>query len=250
MEQTRIQHLEELSCRMWAGLDTRYYDGWLIRMANGYTRRANSVTPMFGSTLPVDAKITYCEQLYRHYDITPVFRINDALTFPADLDAVLERHGYEKSKPSYVQTCVIGDVHWSENAHDHTGDSSDEWLSTYTRLNNVDLRYMDTHREIIARMVPAPCCLSIRVQGEIAAIGLGVLDDDTVGIYDVVVSAEHRGRGLGKVLIGSLLHWGKAHGAANGFLLVAAENTPALRLYAGFGFRTEYAYWYRTASIG
>ena len=43
MKKASITTLEELSINAWAPLKSMNYDGWVIRMANGYTKRANSI---------------------------------------------------------------------------------------------------------------------------------------------------------------------------------------------------------------
>ena len=41
-------HLEELAMNAWPAIQTYLYDGWIVRFANGYTKRANSVTAVTG----------------------------------------------------------------------------------------------------------------------------------------------------------------------------------------------------------
>ena len=59
-----IRYLEELALNAWTSIQTVVYDGWLIRFSNGYTKRANSVNPIYESTGDLDRKIAYCENLF------------------------------------------------------------------------------------------------------------------------------------------------------------------------------------------
>jgi hypothetical protein len=52
--------MEELSLNAWPAHQTLLYDGWVIRFANGYTKRANSVNPLYLSTIDLDEKIAFC----------------------------------------------------------------------------------------------------------------------------------------------------------------------------------------------
>lgn len=42
--------IEELSLNHWQPLSTLLYDGWVLRFANGYIKRANSINPIHDST--------------------------------------------------------------------------------------------------------------------------------------------------------------------------------------------------------
>ena len=52
-----IRHIEELALNAWPALQTLLLDGWVVRFANGYTRRANSVNPLYASEQDIDAKL-------------------------------------------------------------------------------------------------------------------------------------------------------------------------------------------------
>jgi len=53
----KIQLYEELSLNAHPSLQTQVYDGWILRYANGYTSRANSINPLYQSTLDLQEKI-------------------------------------------------------------------------------------------------------------------------------------------------------------------------------------------------
>lgn len=56
--------IEELSLNHWQPLSTLLYDGWVLRFADGYTKRANSIQPLYHSTCGADEKIKTCEKIY------------------------------------------------------------------------------------------------------------------------------------------------------------------------------------------
>ncbi|WP_396020286.1 GNAT family N-acetyltransferase [Bacillus sp. ISL-34] len=77
------------------------------------------------------------------------------------------------------------------------------------------------------------------------AIGLGVLEDKYIGLYNIITHENFRNQGNGAILISNLLHWGKENGAKNAYLQVIETNAPALNLYRIMGFEEKYKYWYR-----
>lgn len=60
---------------------------------------------------------------------------------------------------------------------------------------------------------------------------------DEAELADVAVAREHRGRGLGALLVGRAVERARARGAGSLFLEVRASNERALALYRSRGFR-------------
>ena len=56
-----ILYIEERSLNAHPAIETQFYDGWVLRFAGGYTKRANSVNPLYVGALPLDEKIAFCE---------------------------------------------------------------------------------------------------------------------------------------------------------------------------------------------
>jgi hypothetical protein len=91
--------LEELALTTWPALQQWLYDGWVVRFADGHTRRANSVNPLHPSHQDAAAKIAQCEQWYAERKLPTVFRLNRR-TAPAALDRLLDARGYHLADPS------------------------------------------------------------------------------------------------------------------------------------------------------
>ena len=77
------------------------------------------------------------------------------------------------------------------------------------------------------------------------ASGLVVVEDAWAGLFDIVTGASTRRRGYGQRMVQSLLHAAWQMGARNAYLQVNTDNTAARALYAHYGFRQRYEYWYR-----
>jgi len=73
----QIQTLEELSLNALPPLQQILDDGWVLRFADGYTKRANSVTPLYLGAIEesLTAKIERCERIYQNFDLPPIFHL-------------------------------------------------------------------------------------------------------------------------------------------------------------------------------
>ena len=87
--------------------------------------------------------------------------------------------------------------------------------------------------------------ISLYDEGKVIACGLGIIEREYIGLYDIVVDKNARNKGIGEQLILNLLQWGKANGATSSYLAVVANNAPAMRLYSKIGYTEIYQYWYR-----
>jgi hypothetical protein len=172
-------HIEELSMNAWPALQTLLYDGWVIRFANGYTKRANSINPIYKSQLDAAEKIANCERLYRQRNLDVVFKMTSAV-HPKNLDEMLASREYRVDSPTSVQTMVLNGADSPLSADLDTA-LTDEWLADFCRMSGVNDERKSTLRQMLANIVPQKCFAAIRQGGETVACGLGVLQENTSG---------------------------------------------------------------------
>ena len=82
---------------------------------------------------------------------------------------------------------------------------------------------------------------------DLAATGLLAVEGDWAGVRGVTVRADLRGRGLALGVMAALLGAAAERGARTAYLQVLADNTAALRLYAGLDFVDHHRYRYLAA---
>jgi ribosomal protein S18 acetylase RimI-like enzyme len=240
-----IRLIEELSMNALPSLQTMLYDGWVLRFANGYTRRANSISPLYSSRLPINDKIAACENDYEQRGIKVNFKMTSE-TQPEDLDRLLEARGYLVNGYTSVQTVNLQRV----QIPDETGVSmesrlTNEWLYGYYRMSAIKCENQPVMAQILRLIIPSTCFASIVHAGQVVACGMSVYQEGWSGLFDVVTDPALRRQGYGEKIVNALLSWGKSQGAHFGYLQVMENNTPALNLYAKLGFRDVYRYWYR-----
>lgn len=245
ISQSIIRTIEECSLSAWPALQTAYYDGWLLRWAEGYTRRANSVNPIYESHLPVAEKAAACEAFFRRHNLPTVFKLTSAV-YPADLDAQLVELGYAREAGTIVQTADLRTASFEVtpqlSLQPHI---SRAWLEHFSRLNDLDPARIPLMENMLGRIPATPAFATMNIDGEVVAVGLGVADKGYIGLFDIVVAAQRRGQGLGYQLVTGLLAWGQKQGAHTAYLQVVESNIPAQNLYGKIGFSEAYRYWYR-----
>ena len=240
-----ITTIEELSLNAWASLQTVLYDGWVLRFANGYTKRANSVNPIHPSSLDIEEKIRFCENLYQDRNLPVVFKLTPTV-YPSDLDEKLAANGYRKESSTSVQIMdLIAAGIQVDDQLDLRESLPDEWLDAVCRMSSAAEKNQGTLRAILSNIVPRHCFVSLRYGSEIVACGMGVLQSEYVGLFDIVTDPAFRGRGYARQVVNGILAWGKQNKAQRAYLQVEIGNTPAQHLYTNLGFTENYQYWYR-----
>ena len=240
-----IRLVEELSMNAWPSLQTMLYDGWVLRFADGYTRRANSINPIYPSGDDVHAKIQTCEKLYWDRGLNVVFKITSAV-YPENLDEVLADKGYAVDAQTSVQILDLGSMDTSPAQDAALVEAlSDEWLAAYCAMSGVPAQREPVLSRILNGIAPATCFVSLHHNDKVIACGLGVLQAGFVGLFDIVTDPSFRRQGYGAQLVRNILAWARQRGAHTAYLQVMLNNAPALRLYSKLGFNAVYQYWYR-----
>jgi len=240
-----IRRIEEISMNAWPGLRTIVLDGWVARFANGITRRANSVIPLYESNNNIEQKIALCEKLYSGNNLPAAFKMTIAAC-PGNLDLILMQKGYIREAETSVQTVSLGKRKFSFNNCIIINENiNDEWINNFIKLSGHNSNYFEIFKEIISNIIIERCLFSLTIKGEIAGVGLGVCQDDFIGLFDIVIAETFRGKGYGQLIVQSIIHWGQTLGAKTAYLQVMTDNYPALKLYEKLGFNEEYKYWYR-----
>lgn len=239
------RRIEEAPLNSWPALQQVLLDGWILRFSEGHTRRANSVNPLYGSAMDVSEKVTICEDLYSDKGLNPVFRLT-AFCLPPNLDEILAARGYERAAPTSVMYLDIDKCNTYVAASEQLrNDDLDAWLGTFCRLRGSRLEEHQAHKEILQSIPTERILASIVDSGQVVACGLGVLDNHTLGLFDLVTDPRQGNKGHGTKLVLGLLGWAQANGARRAYLQVMKTNGAARHLYAKLGFQALYGYWYR-----
>lgn len=240
---SNIMLFEELSMNAHPAMNTMIYDGWFMRFSNGFTNRANSISPIYSGEVPLEEKIQHCEKIYASQGLNTVYKLTD---LPGELDSFLAEKGYEIVTPTYIMTKPLEDYQKIDKEVVIEHQISDEWQEWSFKLHKLDNKVFQEAAKAIRKNIVVPkITVLIIVDGKPIACGLAVIDRECVGLYDIVVDEQYRKQGYGFNLCAALLNEAKKMGAKNAYLQVVEENTSARKLYSKLGYRFCYKYWYR-----
>jgi ribosomal protein S18 acetylase RimI-like enzyme len=239
--------LDRLAARAWPPLEEECVGEWRLRFSRGVTNRANSVLPLGPDEGPALAeRLAAVETAYRRRGLPPKFQLI-ASAWPPELADALRVRGYVEDSPTLVMSAPIGD--WHSTGTRLARAWHREWFDVWW---TVDRRGGDAEagaaRGILDRIEPETRFADRGDGDRVAAVGLGVLDGDWLGVYCMATLPDARRRGHAGAILGELLGWGAAAGARNAHLSVAAGNVQAQALYRSFGFEAVQEYRYFTAA--
>jgi N-acetylglutamate synthase len=239
------RRLEDLLLNATQPLDQLQHDGWLLRFSSDDAKRASSVNPIYGSSLPLDEKIAHCEGLYAERGMPALFRLTP-FAKPAGLDETLAQHSYQRFDTSLVMSAglhgavphVRADLHFERP---HLG----KWLDLAAVVRGLSpQRKQAEHQRLFEGTLPGFAVIAYQGDTPVAC-GLTMVEEDYAGLFDICTLDAYRNQGIGAALCAHLMQTARLHGADRCWLSVAADNQPALHLYHKLGFSAVYEYWYR-----
>lgn len=239
-----VRAIEERAFNAWPALEVAVVDGWLLRFAEGYTKRSNSANPL-APTAGIATLLPLLEALYRRHGLPPCVRMTP-LAQPSDA-AFLDAEGWRSVDESVLMLAPLAGLDARGPADGLTLSHSvdQDWIDGYADARQrADLR-RDTLRRIVEAIRPETAFATVRHAGAPVAFGMAVVERGMVGLFDIATRSEAQRRGFGRAVIEGLMAWGRRHGAMQAYLQVATANTGAVALYQALGFREGYRYDYR-----
>lgn len=239
------RRLEAFSLNAWPSLQTVVDDGWIVRFAEGFTKRANSVNPLYPGSEPLARKIDRCEARYARAGLATVFKISPAVD-PPSLDAALAERGYAREAETQVLTHASLAAAPAAHAPAVIADRpTPTWVDRAAHMNGISPARREILGRLLGNILPPRAFAALERERQLLAVGLGVVEGGWLGLFDLVVDPAFRRQHLGRELVLNLLEWGRSLGAERAYLQVAVENEAARRLYTTLGFEESYRYWYR-----
>ena len=241
--------VEDVCLNAWPALQEIHYDGWLIRLADGQTRRTNSVNALYPGSRPLGEKIDYCESIYQAHGLPTCFRVLSG-TGPELVETLIAR-GYRGEGEtrtlfmSFAEYPPPPRLAYEIELEPHA--PSGEWMSARLRLVGEKPGERSKIEKILQQIALPAVFAALRDEsGTIRSLAKGAVHDGIVCLNMVATDPDYLRRGFSRACLGAIMRWARDEcGATGACLQVLATNTPAIALYQGLGLVHElYRYHY------
>ncbi|MDL9937000.1 GNAT family N-acetyltransferase [Gordonia sp. ABSL1-1] len=246
---SEIRALEMAAAAAWPGLESADVDGWLLRAADGFSRRANCALPLDRSARPTESSLTRIGEWFTTRGLPTRLVLPDRLLAATGLDGddgprvqVLTRDlpADATSTTERLSTVTLADT------------LTPEWVRAYVHGE----RELGTATRVLAS-ADGPVVFAA-VNGSAAtpiAIGRAAVTTAPDGISWLGLSAvwtdpAHRRVGLATTVVSRLFEWGVERGAVRAYVQVDITNRVAGSWYRRIGFGLHHEYRYLTLPAG
>ena len=240
------QRIEEAGLNALQTQHQLFYDGWLLRVSPGSAKRARSVSPHFGSTLPLPDKIAHCEDVYARCGLPVLFRLTP-FAQPEGLAQALRARGYVEFGTTLVQVLALAhppsEIAVQRGVVTRAVDVV-EFVNAVAELRGSTEVQRDALLERLAASPLESHYVIVEQKRQVVCTAQSAADVGIAGIFDVITAQHARGRGYASHAVARLLAWAWGHAMDAMYLQVTADNAPAIATYRKFGFSTLYTYSY------
>lgn len=219
--------------------------GWLVPLDDGTVGRTHSAVPV-SHREPGAGQVPVIEARYAERGLPAVFRLPQSNAFDA-VRADLAARGYRAEQPTVTMTGPLGGLLTLASPEGVTLSPSldDDWGAVFmgAGFDPVD----GASRFAILRRGRHSVFGSVKLDGQIAGVGLGCFSNGWCGVHGMRTAPGYRRRGLARRILAALAHEAQRRGLSKVFLQVEQANEVAQELYhrAGLAQAWGYEYWRR-----
>lgn len=242
-----IRFYQELSTNAWPAKYYYLLNGWVARISEGVTKRANSVMPLtyYGDKLLKDIQVA--EAIYTKNNLLIIFQLPDYFE-PKNLLETLIENEYKIIDETLVMTAKINDILDipinQDYSYQNTPEAKNEWFNSMSVSGRGTQERIKGQKAIISRILQPKSFFSTKQDKKIVGIGMAVLEQGNLGIFDMLINPDYRRQGIAGSLIAKMVEWGKENSVHSTYLCVQGDNRPAIALYKKVGLKECFRYRY------
>jgi len=239
-----LKTIEEISLKMTPSFKDITYDGWVLKFFKKYFHKTNSIYPLNYGKININKKIDECENLYLKMGFSYAYRITP-FSQPQNLDNKLNDKGFKKKFITRMLFLNLNDILLNSNKFSDITTDFDEWSQAYKFIGNFSDIESIIHEDFHKFLSQKKCLMLIKNKKKYISCGMGIINNDYFGIFDVKTNKDYQQKGYATELIKTMLLWAKQNKAKYVYLNVDHSNIPACNLYYKIGFKEIYKYWFR-----
>ena len=241
-----VREIESALITTWPALQTAVDGAWLVRMADGFTGRANSVTILDpADDRDGETRIAWAEGLFEAQNLVPCFR-ETPLT-PARVLQALRDAGYRESGETHMllgalEVSSAGEDGESELTGYHAADGA--WMTAACACSARIAASAGIAARMLANMAAPVRYIAVSDKEGPAAVCQAGIHRDILALHNVATHPEKRRRGHAARAVAAAKAWGVSMGAKRLWIAVETGNAPALSLYRRDDLADIYRYRY------
>lgn len=234
---SQVSIIENLTRNAWPAFECTERNGWILRFANGYRQRGNSVWTENYSGNDIEEDIDYAEKWYADRKSNALFKTT-AYSEKMLINKLTERN-YSSGRETLVM--LKENVSCSDPVeYSCLKCPDDEWFSMNKESDD---ETDDMFRRILTSIKVESYFIKLYQNNEPAGSFYFVVQEEYAGLYSLYIMKKFRRLGLGasslniiRELSGSI--------AKHIYLQVEKDNLPAVQMYRKQGFSIIYNYIY------
>ncbi len=238
---------QELVHNAWAAEHNVLYKGWILRLSEGITQRANSVLTIRYLGNDVITDIRNIENIFQSRNLPPIFQVADYFE-PSNLIKILIGEGYHARDETIVMsrsTEISQNIEKNENLTYLIEEGvPDIWFKSLTKFSSSSEIRIKGIENIISRSSAEKITCFAQDGNEITGIVLGLREGDYIGIYNLTVDSQRRRERIGKSIMLKLMDWAHKSNIGVVYLAVEDDNVGARKLYQKLNFEEKFKYRY------
>ncbi len=236
------EEVARICTRGWPPIETEPLGDWLLRAAGGFTGRANSVAVHGDPGCALSEASARIGAFYAERSLRPTAQVVvdspwDKRFVDAGWRGIGDGHDHAIVQVTDLRTAITY-ARAPDEGVSVVESVDDDWLALYNRAATA-------HPDVARAVLEGPPTVGfVRIGDPLVAIGRVVVTGEWAGMSCVEVAEDHRRQGLGRRVVDASLHWAVRHGADKAYLQTMRHSTPALALYARYGFADHHTYRY------
>ncbi|KZK88075.1 putative acetyltransferase [Pseudovibrio sp. Ad13] len=247
-----VLKLEQANLNCFPSLMAHHDGSWISRLSPGGSARRNNSLNFYDAQDGDEAESRLDSARARFKRLEMAFHVRWTPLVPTDVDQVLASQKYARVDETLVLSRSIwglGDTDVPKG-YKLSEVSLSEWISNYAQVDGAKhgeplSETEQALHDVLSRVTVELIALVLETEdGVPAAVLLGVVDGDLLGIFSVKTAEAFRRQGLAYALMCEVQSLGAKRGAETAWLQVVADNAAAVELYDSLGYREAYAYHY------